>query len=143
MPQENVELVRRLYAGWANGDFAVELESFDPAVELVIDYGPDQLRARGFEEVSRLWQDQLSLWDSLSTGAPEEVIAHDDHVVVTHSLRGRSKRGLSLESQNAGAAITFRDRRIVRIVATDDITKALEAVGLRHGDDAAGYEAGR
>ena len=130
MSRENVEAVRRLYAGWERGDFATAMDLYDPGVELVLDYGPDRTTARGFEEMRRVWRDQLTLWESWSTGPIEEVFERDDRVVVRHALRGRSSRGLSVESQRAGAAFTFRDGRVVRIVATDDIAKALEAAGL-------------
>jgi ketosteroid isomerase-like protein len=129
--RENVETVRRLYAAWERGDFAAEMDSYDPAVELVIDYGPDRISANGVDEMRRVWREQLTLWDFWRPGPIERVVEHDDHVVVGHSLRGRSKRGLSVESQNAGAAFTFRDGRVIRIVATEHITKTLEAVGLR------------
>ena len=33
MSQENVEIVRELYAGWVRGDFSVGREHFDPDVE--------------------------------------------------------------------------------------------------------------
>jgi ketosteroid isomerase-like protein len=131
MSRKNVEVVRRLYRAWETGDFGAEMDSYDPAVELVIDYGPDQTTASGVDDMRRVWREQLTLWDSWSTGPIEEVVEHGDVVVVAHSLRGRSKRGLSLESPNAGAAFTFRYGRIVRIVATDQFAKALEAVGLR------------
>ena len=131
MSRENVETIRRLYAGWERGDFATAMDSYDPAVELVIDYGPDRATARGIDEMRALWREQLTLWDSWSTGPIEEVVERGDHVVVRHTLRGVSKRGLSVNSQSAGAAFTFLDGRIVRIVATDQIGKALQAVGLR------------
>ncbi len=130
MSRENVEIVRRLYAGWERGDFAAELDSYDPEVELVIDYGPDRTTASGFDEMRRTWREQLTLWDSWSTGPIEEVVEGDAEVVVRHSLRARSKRGLSVDSAGAGCAFTFRDGRIVRIVATDDFRKALEVAGL-------------
>ena len=122
--------MRRLYSGWEKGDFAAKLDSYDQAVELVIDYGPDRNTASGFDAMRNLWREQLTLWDAWSTGPIEEVVDRGDHVVVRHALRGRSKRGLSIASENAGAAFTFRGGRIVRIVATDDFGKALEAVGL-------------
>ena len=128
--RDNAETVRRLYAGWEAGDFAAELDAYDPAVELVVDYGPDRSTASGFQNMRAAWREQLTLWESWSTGPIEELIEHGDHVVVQHALRARSRQGLSLESQRAGCAFTFRDGRIVRIVATDAIAKALAAVGL-------------
>jgi ketosteroid isomerase-like protein len=130
MSQEKAEVVRRLYSGWEKGDFAVETDAYDPEVELVIDYGPDKTTASGIEEMRKVWREQLTLWESWSTGPIEKLIEDGEHVVVAHALRARSKRGLSIASQDAGAAFTFRGGRIVRIVATDRLAKALEAVGL-------------
>jgi len=127
---QNAEVVRKLYEGWQRGDFAVETDVYHPDVELIIDYGPDFTTTAGFKEMRNVWREQLTLWESWSTGPIEKLIEDGEHVVVTHSLRGRSKRGLSLESRNAGAAFTFRAGRIVRLVATDQLAKALEAVGL-------------
>jgi ketosteroid isomerase-like protein len=129
MSQENVEIVRRLYAAWEHGDFAAEMQSYDPEVELVIDYGPEQDSARGVGAMRDLWREQLSLWQTWSTGPIEKVFEEGDHVVVSHRLRARSKRGMAVHMDDAGAAFTFKGNKIVRIVATDDINKALEAWG--------------
>ena len=112
------------------GDFAVEMAAYAPDVVLVIDYGVDRITANGIEDMREVWREQLTLWDSWSTGPIEELIEEGDHIVVAHSLRGRSKRGLTIASDDAGAAFTFRDGRIARIVATEARAKALEAVGL-------------
>jgi len=130
MSTENTAVVRRLYEGWRHGDFAVEMDVYDPAVVLEIDYGVDRTTARGIDDMRRIWREHLTLWESWSTGPIEELIERGDHVVVAHSLRARSKRGLSLVSAEAGAAFTFRDGRVVRIVAADARAKALAAAGL-------------
>ena len=130
MSQENVEIVRRLYEAWQHGDFAAEMQSYDSNVELAIDYGPDQILVRGIDEMRKVWREQLSLWQNWSTGPIEKVIEDANHVVVAHKLRGRGKSGVAVE-MDAGAAFTFREGRIVRILAADELRKALEAVGLR------------
>ncbi len=130
MSRENVKTVQRLYAAWEHGDFAAEMQSYNPDVELVIDYGFEQSSARGVDAMRDIWRDQLSLWETWSTGPIERVVDEGDHVVVSHRLRARSKRGLPVQMENAGAAFTFEEGRIVRIVATDQMSKALEAVGL-------------
>jgi ketosteroid isomerase-like protein len=130
MSQENAEVVRRLYAGWEKGDFATETDAYDPKVELVVDVGFEQTTATGFDEMRRVWREHLTLWESWSPGPIERLVEAGDHVVVASALRARSKRGHSIASQDAGAAFTFRAGRIVRIVATDRLAKAFEAVGL-------------
>ena len=130
MSRENAEVVRRLYEGWTLGDFGVQMDAYDPSVVLVIDYGVDRITATGIENMRTSWREQLTLWDSWSTGPIEDLIEEGDHVVVTHSLQARSRRGLEIALTDAGAAFTFRDGRIVRIVATHARAKALQAVGL-------------
>lgn len=130
MSEENAQAVRRLYEGWMRGDFAVAMDAYSPDVVLVIDYGVFQGTATGIDEMREMWRDHLTLWDSWTTGPIEELIQRGDRVVVAHSLRGRSKRGLTISSDNAGAAFFFRDGRIVRIVATGVREQALEAAGL-------------
>ena len=130
MAHGDTEVVRRLYAGWEAGDFAVEMDSYDPDVELVIDYGPDQISARGIDEMRDVWREQLTLWDSWSTGPIQTLVEDGDRVVVGHSLRGRSKRGISVHMEEAGCAFILRDGRVTWIFATDRLSKALQAVGL-------------
>ena len=130
MSEGNAEVVRRLYDGWRRGDFGVAMDVYDPAVVLVIDYGIDRTTATGIENMREVWRDHLTLWEEWNTGPIEELIEDGDHVVVGHSLRLRSKRGLTLVADGAGAAFTFREGRVVRIVATDARSKALKAAGL-------------
>jgi len=127
---ENADVVRRLYAGWTRGDFAVEMYAYNPGVVLEIDFGVDQITATGIEGMRKAWREQLTLWEFWTTGPIEKLIEEGDHVVVSHSLQARSRRGLEIASTDAGAAFTFRDGLIVRIVATDVRAKALQAVEL-------------
>lgn len=131
-PRSNVDTVRRLYAAWERGDFS-DVDCFDPALEFGIDFGPDRITARGVDGLRRVWREQLRLWESWSTGPIEEVFEQGEHVVVRHSLRGQSRHGLSVDSDDAGAAFRFRDGRIVFLLAADHIEKALDAVGLSSG----------
>lgn len=127
---ENAEVVRRLYAGWTRGDFAVDIDVYDPGIVLEIDFGVDQIAATGIDNMRKTWREHLTLWEFWTTGPIEELIEEGEHIVVSHSLHVRSRRGLEIAASEAGAAFTFRRGRIVRIVATDVRAKALQAVGL-------------
>ena len=131
MSQENVEVVKRLYEAWQHGDFAAEIEAFDPEVEVVFDYGLDRVSTKGLDGMRDSFRDYLSLWQIWTTGPIEKVVEHGDHVVVSHRIRGRSKRGAPVHIDDAGVAFTFRDGKIVWLMPTDQVSKALEAVGLR------------
>ena len=62
MAQENVEIVRRVYAGWAVGDFS-EGDVFDPEVEFEMVDWPEAGRSRGLDAMRRTWQAALGAWE--------------------------------------------------------------------------------
>ena len=62
MAQENVEIVRRLYAGWAVGDFS-EGDVFDPGVEFEMVDWPEAGKSRGLDAMRRTWQAALGAWE--------------------------------------------------------------------------------
>jgi ketosteroid isomerase-like protein len=135
MSQENVEIVRRLYEGWERGDFRAESERFDPEIDFRYEFGPETASARGLTEMRTAWREMLRQWRHWSTGRIEDVIDADPHVIAVSEVRARGRHsGLPVEMPAAATAITFRQGRIVRMVATDSREKALQAVGLSEGD---------
>ncbi|MBA2764072.1 MAG: nuclear transport factor 2 family protein [Thermoleophilaceae bacterium] len=131
MSQDNVEIVRRIYAGWTRGDYQVEASVFDPHVEYRQDFGPDFVEVRGSPAMARTWGEYLRQWDSLAHGEIDELIDEGDTVVAVSPLRGRGKQSqVTVEVSDAAVAFVFLDSRIVRVVATDNRRKTLEAVGL-------------
>ena len=57
----NVELVRRVYEGWARGDFS-EIDAL-PEIEFEMVDWPHQTKVSGIEAMSRTWRATLSAWD--------------------------------------------------------------------------------
>src|SRR5215204_6339980 len=62
MSEENVEIVRRVYDGWARGDFSAG-EYFDPEIDFELVDWPAPARSRGVDEMWHTWQTTLSAWD--------------------------------------------------------------------------------
>ncbi|MDQ4040572.1 MAG: nuclear transport factor 2 family protein [Actinomycetota bacterium] len=128
MSSPNAETVRRLYDGWARGDFAVDMDAFDPAVEFEMTWGPDRIASRGLDGMAAAWRGYLRVWQDFTTGSIEELVEEGDTIAVLNRIRGRGKHSnVPVEHLNA-AVFTFRDGRIVRLVLTTP-EEAMAAVG--------------
>jgi ketosteroid isomerase-like protein len=137
MSQENVEVVRRLFAAFQSVDvdnferrFDEVRELFDPKVEWVA--APHSLLAseeyRGYDGVRRFWIQFLSPWDDYGVEV-DELIDAGDQVVAVMRLSGRTNE---LEVDGARSSLlTLRDGSIVRIEPFASKDAALEAAGLR------------
>jgi ketosteroid isomerase-like protein len=131
MSQENVEVVRRILADWATGDFAAPVGDYDPNIVLVVrpafaDHGvflgPDGVRdyMRGF----------LAQWERYAI-QEQEVKAVGDTVLARVVQRGRGKASGVDSEMPSFVLFTFRAARIVRMEFVRDENEALKAAGLR------------
>ena len=130
MSQENVEIVRRLYDQWVQGDFSAR-EPFDDELDFEIARSifPDPVRAHGIDGMAKVWRATLQAWDDWHTGPIEELIEAGNHIVVFNRIWGRGRQsGAEVDAPRA-AVFTFRGRKIARLLLTDR-EHALEAAGL-------------
>jgi ketosteroid isomerase-like protein len=137
--EENVDLVRRLYAELASEGSTREFEQrliddtlsrfLDPGVEWVP--VTDSLLAvdsyRGFDGVRRFWGEFLSTWESYRVEPLRFYDAGDQVAVVVHIV-GRT-HGLEV-AQTRSSLLTVRDGRVVRVQSFADAEGAREAAGL-------------
>ncbi len=128
MSQENVEIVRELYDGWARGDFSVGREHFDPSIEWANLWPPDRVTARGAEGMQEAWRGFLGTWHHFRTGDVERLIDEGDRVTAYHQIFGQAKPDQPEMSRPGTAVFTFRDRKIVGLLLTDP--EHLETAGL-------------
>jgi ketosteroid isomerase-like protein len=125
MSQENVEVVRKLFAAWNKGDRAEALELVDP--DIVIDatrrvFNPTAYE--GMEGVQRMLSDLDDIWDRFRAEPSMEFIDAGERVVVVGRMRAKGK--------GSGVEVwTFRDGKIVRQTTFQTMAEALEAAGLR------------
>ena len=89
MSEENVEIVRRVYEGWARGDFS-QSELFDPDIEFEMVDWPHQAKSRGIEAMCETWRATLTAWDDFRA-MPDELIDYGDNVLVLNSIAGRGR----------------------------------------------------
>jgi uncharacterized protein len=136
MSQQNVEIVRRLFAAFQSVDldsferrFDVVREIFDPEVEWVA--APHSLLAsekyRGSDGIRRFWTQFLSAWDEYDVEV-EELIDAGDQVVAVMRLSGRTNE-LEIDEMRS-SLLTLRGGKIVRIEPFASNADALEAAGL-------------
>ena len=124
MSQENVDLVRRLYAELASRGSAREFEQrmtdqalgsfLDPGIEWVPPR--ESLLAvdsyRGFDGTRRMWGEFLSAWEDYRV---ETLDFHDagDQVAVVVRIVGRT-HGVEVD-ETRSSLLTIRDGRVVRV----------------------------
>jgi ketosteroid isomerase-like protein len=137
--EENVELVRRLYAELASEGSTEEFEQrmsddalarfLDPEIEWVP--VTESLLAvdsyRGFDGVRSFWGEFLSAWDRYRVEALRLDAAGDQVAVVVHIV-GRT-HGLDVD-ETRSSLLTIRDGRVVRVENFADPDGAREAAGL-------------
>jgi ketosteroid isomerase-like protein len=129
MSQENVEVVRRAYAEFEQGNFWMP-EFFDPSVRIKwLDAVGTESETVGLQAMSDFMQNWLEVHDNLTLTA-ERIIDAGDQVVVFAAWRGRGKAsGVPTEWRHA-TVWTLREGRAVSMVGYNEPAEALEAAGL-------------
>jgi len=133
MSQDNVELVRGLYAEWEKGHFW-SAELYAPDVEWHWSSAARALRGgrasyKGLAEIGAAVREWVSEWGWWSITA-EKLIDAGDRVVVLTTIRASLKDGRGEVHDRGADVITLRDGQIVGIEIFDTPEEALEAAGL-------------
>jgi ketosteroid isomerase-like protein len=131
MPQEYVEIARRMYEGWAKGDFGAGLGDLDPNVTLVIppDF-PEFGVFVGVQGIGTLMRRFLEYWEELTIEA-KDLRAVGDTVIARIVQHGKGKASGVEGDMRYFQLFTFRGGKIVRMESVMYEAEALEAVGLR------------
>ena len=139
MSEENVELVRRLYAYLASEPSTREFEQrlTDDALGRFLDPGIEWVPVshsllavdsyRGFDGVRRFWGEFLSTWESYRV-EPLKFYDAGDQVAVAVRIAGRTHE-LEVE-ETRSSLLTIRDGRVVHVQSFDNPEDAPEAAGL-------------
>ncbi|MGZ8758856.1 MAG: nuclear transport factor 2 family protein [Aeromicrobium sp.] len=131
MSQENVEVVRALFAAFAQRDFEAAAGVLDPGVDVrpAIVGGPEGVVYHGLDGMRRFWADIDATWAEFEI-RPEEFRELDGEIVVLGRAvaRGRAS-GITIDAEAAWTA-RVRDRRIVDFRSFTSQHDALEAAGL-------------
>jgi ketosteroid isomerase-like protein len=128
MSQENVELVRSLYAGWLRGEIGID--KLDPEISMVESATlPGAASAHGVEAVERYIQSFAKHWEQISF-EPLEYIDAGERVVVVARLVGRGKKSGVEVTRTWAYVWTLRGQKALSMVGYADRAEALKAVGL-------------
>jgi ketosteroid isomerase-like protein len=128
---ENIALLRELYAAWGRGYFATAY-GFDSEVEFVrVGTGPAALDGvwHGLDEMWTVIVDWLRTWELLKIEA-EEFIGLGDRALVLARHTGRGKHSGVPMDREVGDLFTFRAGKIIRYVSYWDRAEAVRAAGL-------------
>jgi ketosteroid isomerase-like protein len=133
MSRENVEVVRGIYADWERGNFEAALPVLDHWVtfETFMPDSNETVVVHGLAHLGSFMRDWFKQWrDYRVTG--EEFRAVGTHQVFVAGRQAGTGRQSGVEVDSPGFTVwTFRDGKVVRLLAHYDRDAALEAVGLR------------
>ena len=133
MSQENVEIVRSIYADWERGDFS-RSDWADPEIEFAIADGPNPgvwSGITGMAAAARgLWANDLH---DHRVKAEDYRVVDDERVLVDCAFGGRGKSsGVDLVNLRATGAHLLRIRggKVTQLVLYWDRDRALADLGL-------------
>jgi ketosteroid isomerase-like protein len=125
MSQENVELVRAVYEGWARGDFT-RIDAFHPEIEFEMVDWPHQIRVRGIPAMSDTWRDTLRAWDDFRS-IPTEYIDCGRNILVLNHIQGSGKESGAGVSADTATLWTVEDGLVTRLALYWDVDRARQA----------------
>jgi ketosteroid isomerase-like protein len=133
MSQENVELVRSIYALWGRGDFS-SAEWAHPEIEFAIADGPGAGSWTGLAAVAEAYRrGWLSAWEEFQVEPDEYRELDDERVLVLSHFRGRGKTsGLDVGQMGTKSAELFhvREGKVTRLVIWAEREDAFADLGL-------------
>jgi len=136
MSEENVEILRRLYERWADGDLSPTW--FDPEVEYsrIGAQTPDmEGRWVGLDELRSAMLEYIAPLSEVRYEAERIIDVGGDRVLVLSRQTARGKHsGVPIDHEQ-GDLFTLRDGKIVRYDAYWNRADAIEAAGLSESLD--------
>ena len=118
MSQENMEIVRSIFAAWERGDFR-SAEWAHPEITFVVADGPTPGSWTGVAGMAEAWREALTVFEELRPEADEYRALDDERVLVLMHLSGRGKTsGLEVGDIQMNGANLFevRDGKVTRLV---------------------------
>jgi ketosteroid isomerase-like protein len=143
MSQQNVDLIRQIFAKWEGQNFAAVVralprefeelpdelrtwigETYDPEVEISFRTDdPDWQIYRGYGGLIRAYADWMEQWDEYHF-EPKEFIDAGEDVLAPHIEDGRSRHGVELQSEPT-SVFTIRRGKVARMRQYRSMEEAL------------------
>jgi ketosteroid isomerase-like protein len=132
MSEENLEIVRRAFDAFIEGDYERLIGLADPQIEYDVSRtSPESRVARGPQEVVAVLEEWVDTWDEHQVELSELIDAGTETVVAVMQERGKLRGTDTWVEHDRGVVYTVRDQRVVRYEEHEDRPRALEAAGLR------------
>ena len=132
MSQENVEVVRQAFVSFNRRDLAGAIAVFEPDAEWVPYLAALEKEIyRGRDDIERMWREVLTDIPDFQFEFIQVVAESPDCVVFEVEFRGLGKASGADIRTRVYQAVSFRDRKVVRVQGFRTAVEALEAVGLR------------
>ena len=131
MSQENVEIVRRVYAEWKLGNMRAGVELFDPEIvfESFMPDSRERVVFHGPEGVEAFMREFLTEWRDYRLVGEEFREVGSKVFVAGHQAATGRQSGVAVEGPTF-SIWTFRGGKVVQLLFDPDRRKALEAAGL-------------
>ena len=133
MSQENVEIVRSIYAAWERGNFD-ETHWVDPNIDCqFIGDTPAAGASKGMDGLASAWREWLSAWQDFRVEADEYRGLDGERVLALCRFAGRGKTsGLEIgEVWTEGASVfRIREGKVTELLLYTDYQRALADLGL-------------
>ena len=128
MSEENLEIVRRVFTAFSEGDTAAWLQDMDPDVVLHVEQAGQGVY-RGHEGAIKSLVDWTEDIDDFKV-VPEEFLDNGDYVVVRTRQTGSGKSSGAPMEGLFWFVCQMREGKVVRIHVLNTEQEALEAAGL-------------
>jgi uncharacterized protein len=131
MSQENVDVIRRAFDAFNDGNRMAFLKLYDD--DIVLRIGPPSIESGsyyGAEAVEHQYTRLFAPFGATYRIEVVDLIEVGDSVVVIHRVRARGQRSGAEVVASEAAIFTMRGGKIIRIDQFADRDEALEALGL-------------
>jgi ketosteroid isomerase-like protein len=132
MSQENVEIVKSIFADWERGDLS-SAEWAHPEIEFVVADGPTPTSTTGLTSMARAMREFLNIWTDWRVEADEYRELDGERVLVLqhYSAHGKAS-GVDVGQTSAKGANLFHlsNGRVTRVVCYFDRKHALDDLRL-------------
>jgi ketosteroid isomerase-like protein len=134
MTEGNVQIVRRIYAEWARGNFAAAQEWYDPEIrfEAWMPDSSENVTVHGLADLRDFTDSWFAQWKNYRVIGDEFHDAGNDRVFVG-GRQAASGHQSGVEVESPGFAVwTFRGGKVAELFLDYDRRRALEAAGIRN-----------
>jgi ketosteroid isomerase-like protein len=126
--EQNVEIVRGIYAEWSQGDFSSN-DWADPEIAYEIPEPSGNVH-RGIEAMERAWLNWASEWEDLKIRLTD-IRDLGDEVLTVHTFHGKGRAsGVPVDELPGAGIFSFRDGKVVRYRGYTNVDDALADAGV-------------